>query len=451
MQAEKLASIEAEQSVIGGVLLNHTALDLIADRVQERDFYRAEHRAIWRAITAMSAESVPADVVTVAEWLDSHGELHAAGGMAYLGTLANNTPSSANIAAYADIVRNKSTERDMLAAAWKIQELVHGEGDTRTKLDKAQALLGQIAMDKASSGPVMASSLLAGVMVEIEANMNRKGGLLGVSTGFADLDAKTSGFQGSDLIIIAGRPSMGKTSLAMNIAEHVAVHEGQAVLVFSMEMGASQILQRSLASLGRVPFQPLRMGDLEAEQWSRVTSASVRIKQSRLVLDETPALTVTEVRARARRIHRDRPLGLVVVDYIQLMEGDGENRNAEVTAISRGLKALAKELKVPVIALSQLNRKVDDRANKRPGLSDLRESGAIEQDADVILFVYRDEVYNEQSEAKGTAEIIIGKQRNGPTGMVRLTFAGEYCRFDNYGGPEIQNVVRMPRRRGMED
>lgn len=445
-----ISNIEAEQAVLGGAMLNGAAWDLVADRVRESDFYCPEHRAIHRAITALSADSQPLDSLTVWEWLKANGEEVE---LDYLTTLVNNTPSTANISAHADIVRNRGIERALLAASAQIQAIVHDEGDTKHKLDKAQQIITEIAQEHITAGPMMVGKIIPEVLNDIERNMTADGGLLGLSTGLVDLDRITSGLQPSDLIIIAGRPSMGKTSLALNIAENVAL-EGGTVLVFSMEMSASQLVQRSIASIGRLPFQGVRSGKLSAEEWSRCTVATGQLNTSKLMIDESPGLSVMDIRARARRVNRERPLTLLVVDYLQLMSGNGENRNTEISDISRGLKGLAKELKIPVIALSQLNRAVEQRANKRPTMSDLRDSGAIEQDADLIAFIYRDEVYNEDSEAKGTAEVIIGKQRNGPTGTVRLTFSGSMCRFDNYAGPEIKTNVRPIRakwRGGFED
>lgn len=434
-------NIDAEQAVLGGAMLNGAAWDVVADRVKQNDFYSSAHRAIYRAIVALDAEGKPFDVVSVAEWMQANGEDCD---LPYISDLANNVASTANIAAHADIVRGKSIERALLTASMQIGQIVYGEGDAKQKLDQAQALVTQIASDSITNGPVMASALIPAVLDEIEKNMNAKGGLIGLSTGYADLDRITCGLQKTDLIIIAGRPSMGKTSLALNIAENAAM-EGETVLIFSMEMSATQLLQRSMSSIARVPLQNVRSGKMEDEHWPRITNATQKLIQSRLMIDESPALTVLDIRARARRVHRERPLGLIVLDYLQLMSGEGENRNTEISTISRGLKALAKEMKIPVIALSQLNRSVEQRTNKRPSMSDLRDSGAIEQDADVIAFIYRDEVYNPDSEARGTAEIIFSKQRQGETGMVRLTFAGQFCRFDNYAGPPISNVVRSKR------
>lgn len=436
-------SIEAEQWVLGGIMLNSTAWDQVADHVKEIDFYKSDHKAIYRAIVALDADSKAIDVVSVSDWLKANGEQVE---LSYVTEIVNNVFSTANITAHADIVRNKSIERQLLQVSYAIGNIVYGEGDTRQKLDKAQALITQIAIDNIVSGPVMASTIVPKVLDEMERNMKSGGGLTGVPSGFADLDKMTSGLQPSDLIIVAGRPSMGKTSIAMNIAEYAAINQGKTVLVFSMEMSSIQLIQRAIASIGRVPLQSVRLGNLVDEHWPRVTVATKLIIDSKLIIDESPALTVLDIRARARRANRERPLGLIVVDYLQLMNGEGENRNAEITTISRGLKALAKELNVPVIALSQLNRGVENRANHRPMMADLRDSGAIEQDADVILMVYRDEIYNKESEAKGTAEIIIGKQRSGPTGTIRLTFNGEYCRFDNYAGPEIRENVLRPRK-----
>jgi replicative DNA helicase len=441
-------SIEAEQSVLGGLLLNSATFDLIADTITDADFYRAEHRAIFRAISALVSEGQPADVVTTSETLKARGEKVE---MSYLGQLANETPSTANIKAYAKVVRDKSVERQLASASMQIGEIAYGEGDTAHKVDRAQSIISAIAEEQTSGGPELAGTVLKRFVDQLDARMKKGGDLLGLSTGFKDLDRLTSGLSPSELIIVAGRPSMGKTAFAMNLAEQVAVNAKLPVLVFSMEMSSEQLVARSIASQGRIDLNKVLRGDMDSDEWKRMTQASAKLNTSKLIIDETPALTVLRLRAAARRQHREHKLGAIVVDYLQLMDGQGENRTSIVGEISRGLKALAKELSVPVIALSQLNRSLETRQNKRPVMSDLRESGAIEQDADLILFVYRDEVYDENSAAKGTAEIIIGKQRNGPLGTARLTFQGQFCRFENYTGGPIENVVRPKQWRGGMD
>ncbi len=443
------STITAEQHVIGGLLLDGSALDRVADIITEKDFALAKHQRIYAAIRDLDADGTAIDLFTVESLLIKRGELESCGGLAYLGALQKNTPSAANVHHYAKAVRDASLERQLLAAAGEIERLVRAPGDTREKLDRAQVLVSRIADVQTTRGPVLARSLLLGLADHLQELSERGGGLIGQSTGFDDLDRLTCGLQPSDLIVIAGRPSMGKTTFAMNIAEHAVFKNRSPVAVFSMEMSSQQLLLRSIASMGRIPFDRVRSGNMDDAEWARFTAASGRLAESKLLLDDTPGLTVMELRARARRLHREHGLGLIVIDYLQLMEGAGENRNVVVTDISRGLKSLAKELNVPVIALSQLNRSLEKRETRRPVMSDLRESGAIEQDADVIAFIYRDEVYRESSPAKGTAEIIIGKQRNGDIGTVRLTFLGRYCRFENYAGPPINEApgpVRPPKK-----
>ncbi|MEW6676414.1 MAG: replicative DNA helicase [Pseudomonadota bacterium] len=437
-------SVEAEQSVLGGLLLENNAWERIADLIVEQDFYRADHRAIWRQITRLVEENKPADVVTVAEALESLGTLDDIGGLAYLAALAQNTPSAANIRRYAEIVRERSVLRKLAEVGTGIAESAFSPGGRSATqiLDEAEAKVFEIkeAGAKATQGFLAMQPLLMEVVTRIDELYNRENPneVTGVATGFADLDTKTSGLQPGDLIIVAGRPSMGKTAFSLNIAENVALDTPHSVAVFSMEMGAAQLVMRMLGSVGRLDQHKLRTGRISEDDWPRLTHALGRLNETPMYIDESPGLTAMEVRARARRLARqckdDKPLGLIVIDYLQLMSGtgSGENRATEISDISRSLKGLAKELHVPVIALSQLNRSLEQRPNKRPVMSDLRESGAIEQDADVILFIYRDEVYNPDSQDKGTAEIIIGKQRNGPIGTVRLTFLGEFTRFENF-------------------
>ena len=431
-------SIPAEQAVLGGLMLDNEAWDRVADRVTEEDFYRRDHRLIFRAIQELAEARKPFDAVTLSEWLDNAGQLADAGGMAYLGEIAHNTPSAANIATYAGIVRDKAMERRLVQVAARIGEIAHGAGETAEKIDEAQALVMAVAEQgrRAGTGPRAARDLVPGVIEVLDERAAAGGTIHGLPTGWIDLDRQTAGLHPGDLVIVAGRPSMGKTMLALNIAEHVAL-AGTGVLVFSLEMTADQLLERLIASLEQLDFQRLRAADLDESEWARVTRATTRLQKMPLFIDDTPALTPTELRARARRHKREHGLGLIVIDYLQLMRapGAGENRNLEVTRISQSLKALAKELNVPVVALSQLNRSLQQRNNKRPRMSDLRDSGSIEQDADVIFMLYRDEVYNEDSPAKGIAEVIIGKQRNGPTGTVYLTFRGEVMRFENHAGP----------------
>ena len=430
-------SIEAEQSVLGGLMLDNRAWDIIADRVREVDFYRQDHRLIYRVMAKLSEQNKPLDVLTVSESLRELRELDNAGGEVYLFELANNTPSVANIAAYADIVRERSVLRQLIATANEIAgHAFSPDGRVSTELlDMAERQIFAISEQGARvGGPVNIKEYLAKTMDKIDTLFQTNDPITGVATGYHEFDEMTSGLQASDLIIIAGRPSMGKTTYAMNIAEHVAIKSKLPVLVFSMEMPGESIVMRMLSSLCRIDQLRIRTGKLEDEDWPRISSTVSMLSEAPFFIDDTPALSPVELRARARRVAKEHgKIGLIVIDYLQLMQvpGNNENRTAEISEISRSLKALAKELKVPVIALSQLNRGLEQRADKRPIMSDLRESGAIEQDADLIAFIYRDEVYNENSPDKGTAEIIIAKQRNGPIGKVRLTFLGQYTRFEN--------------------
>ncbi|EKD55202.1 MAG: hypothetical protein ACD_60C00024G0002 [uncultured bacterium] len=430
-------SIEAEQSVLGGLMLDNRSWDQIADRVRESDFYRHDHRLIYRVMNKLVEQNKPLDVLTVSEALRELHELDNAGGEVYLFELANNTPSVANIKAYADIVRERSVLRQLIAAANDIaSHAFNPEGRSSTELlDEAERQVFSISEQGArSGGPVTITEFLAKTMERIDTLANLDDPITGISSGYHDLDDMTSGLQRADLIIVAGRPSMGKTTFAMNIAEHVVMSK-LPVAIFSMEMPGEAIVMRLLSSLSRIDQLKIRTGKIEEQDWPRVMSTVSILSEVPMFIDDTPALNPVELRARARRLAKEHgPLGLIVIDYLQLMQipGFNENRTAEISEISRSLKSLAKELNVPVIALSQLNRGLEQRSDKRPVMSDLRESGAIEQDADLILFIYRDEVYNENSPDKGSAEIIIAKQRNGPIGRLRLTFLGQYTRFENF-------------------
>jgi replicative DNA helicase len=438
-------SIEAEQSVLGGLLLDNSAWDRIADFLAQGDFYRFDHRIIYEHIGRLISGARPADVVTVYEALTSAGKADDVGGLAYLNALAQNTPSAANIRRYAEIVRDRAVLRRLVSVADEISsEAFNPQGkEVSQLLDEAESKVFSIAEEGArgTQGFLEIGPLLTQVVERIDTlyHADNPSDVTGTPTGFADLDRMTSGMHGGELIIVAGRPSMGKTALAMNIGEYVAVEYGLPVAVFSMEMPGTQLVMRMLGSLGRLDQHRMRTGRLTDEDWPKLTHAVQKMSEAQIFIDETAALNPMELRARARRLARQcGKLGLIVVDYLQLMSGtsQGENRATEISEISRALKGLAKELDVPVVALSQLNRSLEQRPNKRPVMSDLRESGAIEQDADVILFIYRDEVYNPDSQEKGTAEIIIGKQRNGPIGPVRLTFHGQYTKFDNYTGAQ---------------
>ena len=440
-------SIEAEQSVLGGLLLDNGAWDKIADVVGEADFYRVDHRTIFKHIAQLIEGNKAADALTVAESLDRSGKLAEVGGQAYVGSLALNTPSAANIRRYAEIVRERSVMRQLAAIGTEIADSAYSPlgKDASLLIDEAEAKIFQIAeaRTKARQGFVKIDPLLTETVERIDLLYSRenKNDVIGVSTGFVDIDRMTSGLQPGELIIIAGRPSMGKTTLVMNMAEHVALQEKKAVAVFSMEMSGPQLAMRMIGSVGRVDQHELRTGTFKEDDWPRLVDAVGKLNEAEIYIDDTAGLNVLEVRSRARRLHRQcGGLTLIIVDYLQLMSGTRggreENRATEIAEISRSLKSLAKELKVPVVALSQLNRSVDSRQDKRPMMSDLRESGAIEQDADLILFIYRDEVYNPDSPHKGMAEIIIAKQRNGPVGKKDLTFLGRFTRFENYAGPD---------------
>ena len=431
-------SIDAEQAVLGGLMLDERAWERIADKLSEDDFYRKDHRLIFRAIAELSEKNMPCDAVTLGEWFDSNGLGELVGGSSYVLQLANSTPSAANILAYAEIVREKSILRQLIDAGTQITgDGFQPEGrSTQEILESAEQKVFHIA-ESGARGRKNFVAMRAAVKEAFQILHQRyesKGAVTGLATGFTDLDELTAGLQPSDLIIIAARPSMGKTALAVNLAEHAALKLKKAVAIFSMEMSASQLAFRLISSLGRINQQHLRTGDIQEEEWPRVTSAITLLSDAKIFIDDTPALSPGELRARARRLKREHDLGLIVIDYLQLMAvpGNKENRATEISEISRGLKALAKELNIPVIALSQLNRSLEQRTDKRPVMADLRESGAIEQDADVIIFIYRDEYYNPETNEKGQAEIIIGKQRNGPTGTIKLTFLGQYTKFESF-------------------
>lgn len=441
-------SIEAEQSVLGGLLLDNQSFDRVADLITGNDFYRDDHRRIWRHIAKLVEAGKPADVVTVSESIDASEDRDKTGGPAYLGALAQNTPSALHIRRYAELVRERAVQRRLAQVATEIAETaLSGSGkDSSQLLDEAESKIFQIAESGArrDQGLQDIKPVLARVFERIDHLYHRDNpsDVTGVPTGFTDLDKMTAGLQPGELVVIAGRPSMGKTALALNIAEHVAVDNGLPVAVFSMEMSGTQLAMRLLGSISKVDQHKMRTGRLNDEEWSKLSEAIGKLHDTPIYIDESGALNALEVRARARRLKRQfSKLGLIVIDYLQLMSSSnpkaGENRATEISEISRSLKAMAKELDVPVIALSQLNRAVDQRPDRRPVMSDLRESGAIEQDADVIMFIYREVVYKPDlpEEQRGVAEVIVGKQRNGPIGTVRLTFRGQHTRFDNYLDP----------------
>jgi replicative DNA helicase len=436
-------SVEAEQAVLGGLLLSNPSWDRVGDVIGESDFYRADHRVLWRTITKLIEDNKPADVLTVAEALKVSGEFTDVGGIAYLDQLASGTPSAANIRRYAEIVRERAIMRKLAEVGTNIADSAYSpQGrEARQLLDEAETKILEIGESGGRSSESFAkmSQILAEVMSRLDELHRNPAAVTGKATGFVDLDEMTTGLQDGDLIIVAGRPSMGKTAFSLNIAEHIGLELKLPVLVFSMEMGGTQLATRLLGSVGKVDAQALRTGRLSPTDWDRLGHALGKLNEAPILIDESPGLNPLELRARARRKWREYGgLGLIVIDYIQLMQGteagQQENRATELSEISRGMKSMAKELKCPVIALSQLNRSLEQRPNKRPVMSDLRESGALEQDADMIFFIYRDEVYNEDSPDKGIAEIIIGKQRNGPIGTVKLTFLGKHTRFENYSG-----------------
>ena len=433
-------SIEAESSVLGGLLLDNGAWDRVGDLLVDSDFYRHEHKLIYAAIGALINASKPADVITVSEHLQNQGKTAEMGGLGYLNSLAQYVPSASNIRRYAEIVRERSILRKLVSASDEIAtNAFNPQGKAIDRiLDEAGQKIFNIGEEgsRMKQGFQSMDTLVVELLDRVQEMADNPNDITGVPTGFYDLDRMTSGLQPGDMVVLAARPSMGKTAFAINIAEHVALNEGLPVAVFSMEMGASQLAVRVVGSIGRIDQGHLRTGKLSDDEWPRLTEAIEKLRTVSLHIDETPGLTPSELRANARRLARQcGKLGLIVVDYLQLMSGSGgsggDNRATELGEISRGLKMLAKELQCPVIALSQLNRSVEQRTDKRPMMSDLRESGAIEQDADIIMFIYRDDYYNKDSKDPGVAEIIIGKQRNGPTGTVRLTFLKNLTRFES--------------------
>jgi replicative DNA helicase len=441
-------SAEAEQSVLGGLLLDNGSWDRAADVLNETDFYRYEHRVIFGAVGGLINATKPADVITVFEQLQSLGKAEECGGLAYLNALAQSVPSAANLRRYAEIVRERAILRKLIAASDEIAtQAFNPQGRQVSQiLDEAEGKIFKIGEEgqRTKQGFQSMDQLVVQLIDRVtELAENGAEEVTGARTGFYDMDRMTAGLQNGDLIILAARPSMGKTAFSLNIAENVAVNEGLPVLIFSMEMGAAQLALRMVGSLGRIDQSGLRTGRLRDDDWGRLTEAVDKLSKASVFIDESPALNCAELRARARRQARQcgKKIGLIVIDYLQLMSGtnttSGDNRATEISEISRGLKALAKELDCPIVALSQLNRAVEARSDKRPMMSDLRESGAIEQDADVIMFIYRDDYYNKESKEPGVAEIIIGKQRNGPVGTVKLAFIKHNTKFDNLASGEL--------------
>ena len=434
-------SIEAEQAVLGGLMQNNDAWERVLDLVSDGDFYRYDHRLVFRAIARLAEKNSPFDMVTLADDLETSGELEKVGGLAYLGELVKNTPSVANIRAYSEIIRERATLRELVSISAEIADSAYEpKGKSGNEiLDEAERKIFQIAEARPKTGgAVSVNELLVSTLDTIDTLHKSQGGITGLTTGFKDLDEKTSGLQKGDLIIVAGRPSMGKTTFAMNLVENALISDKdntKSVVVYSLEMPAESLMMRMISSLGRINQTAVRSGQLKGDEWDSLTMAVKQLQGKKLFIDDTAGISPSEMRARTRRLAREHgDIGLIMIDYLQLMQvagSSGDNRTNEISEISRSLKALAKEFNCPVVALSQLNRSLEQRPNKRPINSDLRESGAIEQDADLIMFVYRDEVYHPESEDKGVAEIIIGKQRNGPIGMIKLTFIGQYTRFES--------------------
>ena len=430
-------SIEAEQAVLGGLMLAPEAFDRINDKLNDVDFYRRDHQLIYRAIRELAEKSRPYDAVTLGEWFESQGQIEQVAGGAYLVELATTTPSAANIVAYAEIVRDKAVMRQLIevgtASSTTASSPMAATAPNCWPRPSRKCFAIAEAGARGRTDFTAVNTALKDAFEVLQKRFESGGSITGLATGYHEFDEMTAGLQPTDLMILAARPAMGKTTLALNIAEYAAIKSKKAVAVFSMEMSASQLALRLISSNGRVNATRLRTGQLEDEDWSRVTGAIRMLKETKIFIDDTPALSPDVLRAKARRLKREHDLGLIVIDYLQLMAvpGNSENRATEISEISRSLKGLAKELNVPVIALSQLNRSLETRTDKRPLMADLRESGAIEQDADVIIFIYRDDYYHKDSPDKGLAEVIIGKQRNGPTGSVKLKFFGEYTRFDN--------------------
>ncbi len=424
--------VDAERSVLGAMLIEADSLNEVATSLVPEDFYRPAHRLIFEAILALFDRNEPIDEVTVRGQLNATGFLADCGGGAYLAGLSDSVPTAANIGHYAQIVRDRSMGRRLISAATAIAtEVYEGKASVELLLDEAESKIFEVTSKRSTRAFLPLKEVVKDAFKLIEKRYERKEAITGVPTGFIDFDKMTAGFQPADLIILAGRPSMGKTALALNMAQHAALRAQTSVALFSLEMSAEQLVMRMLTSEARVDASRLRGGFLKDSDWPKLAKAAGALAEAPVYIDDTGALTILEMRAKSRRLQAEKGLGLIIVDYLQLMHGRAESREREISEISRGLKALAKELSIPVMALSQLNRSLEQRQDKRPMLSDLRESGAIEQDADVICFVYRDEYYNEESEQKGEAEIIIGKQRNGPTGTVHVRFMNEYTRFEN--------------------
>lgn len=433
-------SLEAEQCLLGALLLDNKGWDKIVGTISEQDFYFPEHQQIFRSMLAAISSNSAFDIITISQELDNLKELKKVGGIGYLGEMARGVPNAANIRSYAEIVRENALVRELIVTCNEISDASwqRGERSSKELLDEAERRIFKIAEDRVKQGgPANVNELLSKAVAKLDELVSNDAAITGLTTGFKELDEMTFGLQKADLVIVAGRPSMGKTSFAMNLVESVLLKEQLPVLVFSLEMPSESLMLRTFASLGRINQSDIRSGKIDAQNWPRITSTVQQLKNTSLYIDDTAGLTTLELRARARRVAREQKgkgIGMIMVDYLQLMQGgvnSTENRAMEISEISRTLKSIAKEFDCPVIALSQLNRSLEQRTDKRPVMSDLRESGAIEQDADLILFIYRDEVYKEDTQDKGLAEIIIAKQRNGPIGKLKLKFLGQYCRFED--------------------
>lgn len=426
-------SIEAEESVLGGILLDNQAINVALERLTEEDFYRAAHQAIYSGMAALADRREPIDIITLSQQLRATGKLDQAGGVENIARLAESVPSAANVLFYAKVVKESALRRRVIHEATEvINNAFSAQGDVDDFIDETEQRILKVSEHRLSTSFVPVGEVVQDSIKLVEKLYDLKQSITGVPSGFGDLDKITAGFQPSDLVIVAARPAMGKTSLVLNIAEHIAIHEQKAVAVFSLEMSKEQLVMRMLCSESRVDSSRVRTGHLGERDFPKLVDAASKLAEAPIYIDDTAGISVSEMRAKARRLHREHPLAMVVVDYLQLMRSPAysNSREQEIADISRSLKALAKELRVPVVALSQLNRSVESRTDKRPMSSDLRESGAIEQDADIIMFIYRDEVYNPDTPDKGVAELLIAKHRNGPTGTVRLAFFREYTRFD---------------------
>lgn len=447
MSSRALSSVEAEQSVLGGLLLDNDRIDAVADLISEADFASTDHASIFAAIAALSARGKPADVITVSDMLDRQGRLAAVGGIAYIGELLANVPGTANIRHYAEIVRDRRLERQLLQTGERMMNLARDTGPVAERLDTAQSLIMTLTETTSMREPERIGSLLRGFVEEVEKRHESDTPVVGISTGIRDLDAKLAGLHDGQLIVIAGRPGMGKSALAQQIADHAALR-GTPAAYFSLEMSRNEFVERAVANIGRLDGERIRNATgLTADDWERFSLTVGRLNEAPLFIDDSPDATVARVRAKARRLKRKHGIKLLVVDYLQLMSGQGESRREEVDSISRGLKLLAKELQIPVIALAQLSRKCEERTNKRPILSDLRESGSVEQDADVVLLLYRDEVYDEGTDRPGVIEISIAKQRMGPTGTVYATWLGDHYAVADRAEPFVLNGASRGRRR----